>query len=136
VTDLIAGHVKVGIMTWTTSIPHIRTGKLAALAASSAARSQRMPDLPTLKELGYGDLVTNTWWAFSGPARLPNDIVVRLNREINQALSTERMRQKLAQEEIESEMMTPEQFTRFVEREIAKWAPIARAAISPAKSER
>ncbi len=128
VTDLIAGHVKVGMMTWTTSVPHIRAGKLNALAVSSAVRSPRLPELPTLKELGHGDLVTNTWWAFSGPTRLPNDIVERLNREINRALATDRMRQKLEQEEIETEPMTSEQFTRFVESEIAKWAPIARAA--------
>jgi tripartite-type tricarboxylate transporter receptor subunit TctC len=136
VTDLIAGHVKVGIMTWTTSVPHIRSGKLAGLASSATARSPRLPDLPTLTELGYGDLVTNTWWAFSGPARLQSDVVARLNRDINQDLATERMRQKLAQEEIESEMMSSEQFTGFVAREIAKWGPLARAALSPAKSER
>ena len=75
VTDLIAGHVKVGVMTWTTSSPHIRSGKLTALAVSSARRLPQLPDLPTLKELGYADLVTTTWWAFSGPAKLPGDIV-------------------------------------------------------------
>ena len=53
---------------------------------SSARRLPQFPDLPTLKELGYAELVTNTWWAFSGPAKLPGDIVQRLNREINQAL--------------------------------------------------
>ncbi len=133
VTDLIAGHVKVGIMTWTTSRPHIRSGKLRALAVSSARRLPEAPDLPTLKELGYSDLVATTWWAFSGPAKLPGEIVVRLNREINQALDVEKVRGKLEQETIESETMSPEQFTRFVEAEIAKWAPLAKAAIaSPA----
>ena len=71
VTDLIAGHVKVGAMTWTTTRPHIRTGMLTALAVSSARRFADDPDLPTLRELGYGELVTTTWWSFSGPAKLP-----------------------------------------------------------------
>ncbi len=134
VTDLIAGHVKVGAMTWTTSSPHIRSGKLTALAVSSARRLPQLPDLPTLKELGYADLVTNTWWAFSGPAKLPGDIVRQLNREINQALDSDGVRKKLEQEAIETEKMSPEQFTRFVASEIAKWSPLAKAAISPQRS--
>ena len=94
VTDLIAGHVKVGAMTWTTSSPHIRSGKLTALAVSSARRLPQLPSLPTLKELGYAELVTNTWWAFSGPAKLPGDVVLQLNREINQALDFGRRAQE------------------------------------------
>jgi tripartite-type tricarboxylate transporter receptor subunit TctC len=86
VTDLIAGHVKVGAMTWTTTRPHIRTGMLTALAVSTALRFAEDPDLPTLRELGYGELVTTTWWSFSGPAKLPPGIVQRLSQEINKAL--------------------------------------------------
>ena len=129
VTDLIAGHVKVGAMTWTTTRPHIRAGTLAALAVSSARRFADDPGLPTLQELGYGELVTTTWWSFSRPAKLPPDMVQRLNQEINKALDAPDVRRKLEQEAIVTEKMSPAQFTRFVETEIGKWGPLAKAAI-------
>jgi tripartite-type tricarboxylate transporter receptor subunit TctC len=117
-------------MTLTTSSPHIRAGTLVALAVSAGARLAPYPDLPTLKELGYDELVTTTWWSFSGPAKLPADLVQRLNAEVNKAIDTAEARRRLEQEAIVSEKMSPAQFTRFVESEIAKWGPLARAAIS------
>jgi tripartite-type tricarboxylate transporter receptor subunit TctC len=129
VTDLIAGHVKVGAMTWTTTSPHIRAGTLAALAVSARERLPQYPDVPTLKELGYDELVTTTWWSFSGPAKLPSELVQRLNQEIDKALDNPQVRRRLEQEAIITEKMSPAQFTRFVESEIAKWGPLARAAI-------
>jgi tripartite-type tricarboxylate transporter receptor subunit TctC len=134
VTDLIAGHVKVGAMTWTTTSPHIRAGTLAALAVSARARLLQYPDVPTLKELGYDELVTTTWWSFSGPAKLPTELVDRLNVEINKALERADVRRRLEQEVIITEKMSPAQFTRFVEAEIAKWGPLARAAIGAQSS--
>jgi tripartite-type tricarboxylate transporter receptor subunit TctC len=129
VTDLIAGHVKIGAMTLATSSPHIRAGTLAALAVSAGARLAQYPDVPTLNELGYDALVTTTWWSFSGPAGLPADLVRRLNAEINKALDVADVRRRLEQETIVVEKMSPAQFTRFVDSEITKWAPLARAAI-------
>lgn len=129
VTDLVAGHVKVGAMTLTTSGPHIRAGTLAALALSANARLAQYPDLPTLRELGYDELVTTTWWSFSGPAKLPTELVAKLNQEINKALDAPEVRRKLEQEAIVTEKMSAAQFAAFVEREIRKWGPLARAAI-------
>ncbi len=77
--------------------------------------------------------MTNTRWAFSRPAKLPGDMVQQLNREINQALGSDRVRKKLEHEAIETEM-SPEQFTRFIASEIAKWGPLAKAAILPRRS--
>jgi tripartite-type tricarboxylate transporter receptor subunit TctC len=134
VTDLVAGHVKVGVMTWTTTAPHIRAGTLTALGVSSGKRLAQDPDLPTLKQLGYNDLVTTTWWAFSGPAKLPHDVVKRLNREINTVFARTEVRAKLERDAIETEAMSPEQFTRFVTDEIAKWGPLAKAAIGAQSS--
>jgi tripartite-type tricarboxylate transporter receptor subunit TctC len=130
VTDLVAGHVKVGAMTLTTSSPHIRAGTLAALALSSSARLASYPDLPTLKELGYSELVTTTWWSVSGPAKLPADLVRRLNLEINKVLDLADVRRKLEQEAIVTEKMSSAEFTRFLASEIDKWGPPARSAIS------
>jgi tripartite-type tricarboxylate transporter receptor subunit TctC len=129
ITDLVAGHVKVGAMTWTTTAPHIRAGTLTALGVSSGKRLAQEPDLPTLRELGYDELVTTTWWSFSGPAKLPADLVGRLNREINELFDSSEVRRKLARDAIETEALSPEQFTSFVASEIRKWGPLAKAAI-------
>ena len=86
--------------------------------------------MPTLKELGHDDLTTTTWWAFSGPARLPAPIVQTLNREIIKAIATPEMRTKLDHESIETADMSSEQFTQFVHEEIKKWAPVAKRAMS------
>jgi tripartite-type tricarboxylate transporter receptor subunit TctC len=116
-------------MTWTTTSPHIRAGTLTALGVSSSKRLPQYPDLPTLKELGYDELVTTTWWSFSGPAKLPADLVGRLNRELNELFDSPEVRGKLARDAIETEAMSAEQFTGFVANEIRKWGPLAKAAI-------
>jgi tripartite-type tricarboxylate transporter receptor subunit TctC len=130
VTDLIAGHVKVGSMTWTTAHAQIRAGNVVPLAVSSARRIPEFPDVPTFKELGYDDLIATTWFSFSGPADVPKDIVQRLNQEIITALATPEVRKKLDQEAIETEKMSPEAFTKFVESEIGRWGPIAKDVVS------
>ena len=88
--DLIAGHVKLGSMTWTTAHTQIRAGVLVPLAVTSAKRLAEFPDVPTLKELGYPELVATTWFALSGPAGMPKDITQRLNREIVEIFSNGR----------------------------------------------
>ncbi len=129
ITDLVAGHVKVGSMTWTTAHAQIRAKTVVPLAVSSAQRIPDFPDVPTFKELGYDDLIATTWFAFSGPADLPKDIVRKLNQEIVKALGTPEVRKKLDQEAIETEKMSPEAFTRFVETEIGRWGPIAKQVV-------
>jgi tripartite-type tricarboxylate transporter receptor subunit TctC len=133
VADLIAGHVKIGSLTVTTSVPHIRSGTLIPLAISSKKRVSEFPDVPTFDELGYKELTTTTWWSFSGPAKLPDVMVQRLNREIIAALDTPQVRKRLDAEVIETEAMTPAEFTRFVQSEITKWQPIARDATKASK---
>ena len=71
IQDLVAGHVKVGSMTLSTTQPHILAGKLRALAVSSEKRLPEFPELPTLVELGYPELVVTTWYSLAGPAGLP-----------------------------------------------------------------
>jgi tripartite-type tricarboxylate transporter receptor subunit TctC len=133
-TDLVAGHVKVGVVAFTTTAPHIRAGTLTALAVSSARRLPQYPELPTLKELGYDELVTTTWWSFSAPARLPPEVVTRLNRELNALFDSAAVRRKLAQDMIDPETMSPDELTQFVASEVRKWGPIAKAAIGAQES--
>jgi len=124
--DLIAGNVPFGSMTWSSAVGQIRAGKALPLAVSSKTRVREFPDVPTLAELGYPDLVAHTWFALAGPARLPDDIVRKLNRAVIEILDLPDVRKRLDQDAIVTEPMTPEQMTQFMASEIAKWGPIAR----------
>jgi tripartite-type tricarboxylate transporter receptor subunit TctC len=87
--------------------------------------------VPTLKELGYPELVATTWAAISGPAGIPTDIVNKLNREVIKALSNDSARKRLEQEAVVTELLSPAQFTQFVQSEIDKWGPVARQVAKP-----
>jgi tripartite-type tricarboxylate transporter receptor subunit TctC len=126
ITDLIAGHVKMGTTTFSSSAEQIRAGKVLALAVSTEKRIPNFPDIPTFKEVGQ-DLVAATWFSLSGPAKLPNNIVQELNRETNKAMQTEIIQKRLALDAIETRIMSPEEFTKFIEQETARWAPIAKS---------
>ena len=123
--DVIGGHVKIGCVTWTSAVPHIRAGSVTPLAVSSSERLADFPDVPTLKELGYPELVATTWFGLSGPAGMQKDIVERLNREVIKVLAQPRVQKQMQQEALLTRPMTPQQFTDFVRTEIDKWGPIA-----------
>jgi tripartite-type tricarboxylate transporter receptor subunit TctC len=85
--------------------------------------------VPTMKALGYPDLVATTWFGFSGPAGVPKEIVSRLNVEIVNALGAPAIRQRLEAEGIETERMSADEFTSFVASAIAKWTPMAKSVL-------
>src|SRR5215510_2537178 len=124
--DLVAGTVSLGTMTWTSALGQIRAGKVIPIAVTSRARLAEAPDLPTFQELGYDDLVATTWFGLSGPAGVPHDIVQKLNRAVIDVLALPEVRARLQRDAIETQAMTPEEFTAFLAREIDKWAPLAR----------
>jgi tripartite-type tricarboxylate transporter receptor subunit TctC len=128
--DLVSGNVNFGTMTWTTALAQIRAGHLIPLAVSSRMRLPEFPQVPTFKELGYGDLTAVTWFALSGPAGLPHDITQRLHGAVAKILELPEVRRRLDRDAIETHAMTPEQFTQFVADEIDKWAPLARRVMS------
>jgi tripartite-type tricarboxylate transporter receptor subunit TctC len=131
-TDLVAGHVKLGTMTFSSAAEQIRAGKVLALAVSTDKRIPHFPDIPTFKEVGQ-DLVAATWFALSGPPKLPNDIVQQISRETLKAMQLPEVQKRLALDAIESRLMSPQEFTQFVAAETARWAPIAKqlAATNP-----
>ena len=127
--DLIAGHTKMGSLTWATAREQVRSGTVVPIAISSEKRLPDFPDIPTLKELGYPDIVSTTWLALSGPAGLPQDITERLNREVNKALDNPRVRKHLEQDAFEIKAMTPAEVTQLFQAEIDKWVPAIRQAL-------
>src|SRR5262249_29479012 len=113
-TDLIAGHVKLGTITFSTAAEQIPARKIIALGVSTEKRIPNFPDIPTFREDGE-DLVAATWFAISGPAHLPKEIVEQVSRETNRAMQLPEVQKRLAVDAIETRLMSPEEFTRFIE---------------------
>ena len=126
--DLVAGHVPLGSTTFSTAAAPIRAGALKPLAVTAAQRLPTIPDIPTFAELGWPDMVGTVWFGLSGPAGMPAAVVERLNRETIRALSTPAARERLARDAITTQPLTPVEFARFVEAEIAVWGPVAKAS--------
>jgi tripartite-type tricarboxylate transporter receptor subunit TctC len=124
--DIIAGNVLFGAMTWSSALAQIRAGNVIPIAVSSKARLPDFPDVPTFAELGYPRLVATTWYALSGPAGVPDDIVRKLNHAVSEVLALPDVKERFRQDAIEGEPMTPEEVTKFVGEEVAKWGPIAK----------
>jgi len=127
-TDLIAGHIPAASTTLSTAAGQIHAGKARALAVSTAARLPDYPDLPTFAEAGYRELVATIWFSLSGPARVPEPIVARLNVEVRKALQLADVREKLRPEGIEPGRLDAREFSNFVSEEIRRWGPIVRAS--------
>jgi len=131
VTDLVAGHVPMGCITWTAAIGQIRSGALIPLAVSASQRMPGFPDVPTLKELGYAHLAVNAWFGFAAPAGVPPAIVARMNHEIDIALDHPSVRKHLDAQGFEVAKMSPAELTAFIAEQIAKWGPLARRLANP-----
>jgi len=131
IVDLVAGHIKVGSLTWSTALPHIRAGVLTPIAISTAERLPEFPRLPTFAELGFDDIVVTAWFSLSGPAGLPEAIVARLNALVNQAMASAEVRQALERDASVTKPMTPGEFTAFVRSEVDKWTPVVRSFAKP-----
>jgi tripartite-type tricarboxylate transporter receptor subunit TctC len=130
VFDLLAGHVKVGMLSFSSSAGHVKDGKLVALAAASAERLPYAPELPTLKEIWGTDFSSTTWFSLSGPAGMPADIVARINREVIKAMDRPEVRKQIDIHTIESKAMTPAEFTALVVKERDRWTPIIKKIMS------
>jgi tripartite-type tricarboxylate transporter receptor subunit TctC len=128
--DLLAGHVKVGMLSWSSVAAQIRSGLLVPLAVTSANRLPYLPDLPTLRELGHSDFVATTWFSLSGPAGLPRDIVGALNREVIRAAASPLVKKQIEFDAIETKAMTPAEVTQFAQSEIERWAPLIKRVMA------
>lgn len=130
--DLVAGTVNVGTMTWTSALGQVRSGKLTPIAVTAGKRLAEFPDLQTFKEQGYPEMTVVSWFALSGPAGMPADITRKLNAAVAQMLTLPEVRKRLDRDAIETQAMSPEEFTAFVAAEIATWGTIAKRVL-PAK---
>jgi tripartite-type tricarboxylate transporter receptor subunit TctC len=127
--DLLAGHVKVAMLTWSTVAEHVRAGRLVPLAVTSAERLSYVPDVPTLRELGHADFVAVTWYSLSGPAGIAPEIVTSLNHEVVNALDRPQVKRQIEQDAIETKAMTPAELTHFMQSEIDRWTPMIKGML-------
>ena len=125
VTNLIGGHIQLMMFGYSTLMPHVRGGKIRALAVTSKSRSRFAPDLPTVAETVPG-FSAESWWAVLAPAATPQPVVNRLNEEIRAIVSLPEMRAAFEKEGVDPASMTAPEFTAFMRSDIDKWRALAR----------
>jgi tripartite-type tricarboxylate transporter receptor subunit TctC len=125
--DLLTNRVQVMFDSLPSSLEHIRAGRLRALAVTTAARSEALPDIPTIAEFlpGYE---ASIWFGVGAPKATPPEIIERLNREINVGLAYPRLKARLADLGGTPLRGTPAEFGRLMTEEVDKWAKVVRAA--------
>jgi tripartite-type tricarboxylate transporter receptor subunit TctC len=124
--DAIAGHVPLSIGSVFVAKPHIDSGRIRALAVTTAQRHPSLPDVPTLAELGFPNFEAPAWWAVIAPTKTPRELVLRMNAEINKAMQKPEVLAKLVQQGIVVNSGTPEQAQAFVERQLDIWSKVVR----------
>ena len=128
ITDLIGGQVMYSFETMTAATPHVKGGKVVAVAQTRPARSKAYPNVPTLAEEGFPGFDATTWYGLAGPGKLSPTIVKRMNEDINKALAMPEVAERLAAAGAEDSGGTPERFAEFMKSERSKYITLAKDA--------
>lgn len=126
--DVVAGHVKLGIVGLPPAVQHIRSGALVGIGVSTAMRAAMAPDVPTLREGGLADFDAGVWYGLLAPRGTPRPIVDKINAAIESALRQPGNVEKLARSGVMPSFSTPEAFRSLIESEGRRWAPVVRAS--------
>jgi tripartite-type tricarboxylate transporter receptor subunit TctC len=126
VTDLLGGQIQMVIADQANLMPHVKAGKLRALAVGTLVRSAVYPDLPTIAESGYPGFEARAWQGIAGPAGLPPDVVRQLQSSIAKVMAMPEVRARLVEGGLDPIVTTPEEFGEFIRAEIAKWSKVAK----------
>lgn len=124
--DLITGTLSMSILPSSVAYPHIKAGKLRALANTSANRSPQLPDVPTITEAGYPDVTVLSWYGLHAPAGTPADVVRRLEAGVQASLNKADVREKLATAGGEAAYLSTADFTQFMRNDLQMWERINR----------
>jgi tripartite-type tricarboxylate transporter receptor subunit TctC len=127
ITDLIAGQLSITIASAVPLSPQVKAGKLRGLAVTSPKRSPSFPDLPAIAETVPGYEVVN-WFGIMAPAGTPPAIVARINKDFNDALSSQKLREQLAAQGADATGGTSAEFAKIVRADFAKWAKVVKAS--------
>jgi tripartite-type tricarboxylate transporter receptor subunit TctC len=128
VIDVVAGQVSGMFVDLPVISPHVKAGKVRALAMASPQRSVYFPDVPTTKEAGYSNVELQNYYALFLPARTPQEIVGKLHDAAVKTVNTPAVREKLVGSGADPLTMTPEEFTRFLRADIEMWGKVVKAA--------
>jgi tripartite-type tricarboxylate transporter receptor subunit TctC len=126
--DVMAGEVQLVVIGIPAAAPHIKAGKLRALAVIDSRRAAALPEVPTVAEAGLPGFEVTTWYGVLAPAGTPRPIVMRLNAEIVKVMQSPEMKDRLASMATEPVTSTPEAFAELIRQEIVKWGKVVRAA--------
>jgi tripartite-type tricarboxylate transporter receptor subunit TctC len=126
--DLVGGQVSLMFDNLPPALPHIKSGRLRALAITTAKRSPALPDLPTMQEAGIAGYDASAWFGMLAPKGTPMEIVNRLNSEINKFIASPEGREKIALQGGEPAPMNPTEFSAFIKNEITKWSRVVKAS--------
>jgi tripartite-type tricarboxylate transporter receptor subunit TctC len=126
-TDLIGGQIQLAFSQPPSAVPHVRAGKLRALATTAPRRVSALPDVPVMAEAGLPAFDANSWQGIVLPRGTPPARIARILAEVQRILHTPEMRERLATEGSEPGGMSPADFRRHIEREIAKWSKVVKA---------
>ncbi len=130
--DLIGKQIPATVTALSSALPHLRSGRIRALATTARGRMAELPDVPTFAEAGFPHLTATTWFSLSGPAGMPAAMVAQINLETRRALKLPKIRERLQAEGIEPGDLDAAAFTNYVRSEIDRWTPLAQAAKVPA----
>jgi tripartite-type tricarboxylate transporter receptor subunit TctC len=126
--DLLGGQIESLFASAPSAVPHVKAGKIRALATTGPARSAFLPDVPTIAELGYPGYQATNWYAYVAPAKTPPEIIERLNREIVKVLETPEIRAQLLTHGMEPIPSTPAELAKHIDSELAVWGKVVKEA--------
>jgi tripartite-type tricarboxylate transporter receptor subunit TctC len=125
-TDLMGSQTQMMMPGLAAALPHIRSGRLKALAITGTSRHKLMPDVPTFEELGYKGFDGVQWYGLVGPAKMPEPVIRKLNEEVNKAIQSQELKDRFSGEALEVMSMTPEKMTDYIQKDIARWSKLAK----------
>lgn len=125
--DLLGGQTQAVFPGLAAALPHLRSGRMRALAVTGKQRSPQLKDVPTMEEVGFKGFDAMQWYGVVGPAGMPPDIVRRLNETQVAVLKAPELAEKLAGEAVEPWPMAPEQFGQYIKADVTRWTALAKA---------
>jgi len=128
ISDTIGGQTQFMFPSLYTALPHVKAGKLRALAVAGPKRSALLPDVPTLKEAGVDGVDVQQWYGFFAPAKTPKPVIEQLNKALNQVLADNEVVKRMEEHGADVETSTPEKFGELVKSELAKWKGVVQRA--------
>jgi tripartite-type tricarboxylate transporter receptor subunit TctC len=124
--DLMGGQIEYSFETMTAATPHVKSGKVIAIAQTRTKRAKGHPTVPTMQEQGFEGFEATTWYGLAGPGKLPSAIVQKVNQDVNTVLAMPDVQEKLDAYGAEDGGGTSEKFRLFIGSEIAKWARVVK----------